>query len=70
MVGSECRSTCSAEEKHSPDFRSQELICGSGTRFGYSMDTELRGQKQDCTRYDVKFPAILASGEQAWSGLH
>ena len=36
-------------------------MCGSNTRFGYSMDTELSVQEQDCTRYDEKCAAILTS---------
>ena len=45
-------------------------ICGSGAGFGFSMETELSVQKQDCTRYDDKFAAILTSRKQAWSYLH
>ena len=45
-------------------------IFGSGAGFGYSMETELSVQKQDCTRYDDKFAAILTSRKQAWSYLH
>ena len=33
----------------------------SGTRFGYSMDTQVSVQKQDCTTCDEKFAAILTS---------
>ena len=44
-------------------------ICGSSTRFGYSMDTELSVQKQDCARYDDNLAAILTSRKQAWNTL-
>ena len=44
--------------------------CASCTGFGYSMDTEFTVQKQDCTRYDVKFAAVRSSRKQAWSHLH
>ena len=40
-------------------------MCGSGARFGYSVDTELSAQIQDCTRYDEKFAAILV----VWSDV-
>ena len=39
-------------------------ICGSCTRFGFSMDTELSVQKQDSARYEEKFAAFLHSRAQ------
>ena len=41
---------------------------GSGTRFGYSLDTQLSAQRQSCIRYEEKFAAILR--KHAWSDLH
>ena len=45
-------------------------ICGSGTGFGQPMDTDWLMRKQDCTRYDEQFAAMLASREQALGVLH
>ena len=35
------------------------MICGGGTRFGYSVDTLISVQKQECTKHEEKFAAIL-----------
>ena len=45
-------------------------ICGSSTKFGYSIGTVLSVQKQECTRYGVRCAAILTSRKQSWSDLH
>ena len=64
------RGTITADHKVlNEENESQHRYAGGGTRFGHSVDTESSVQKQDCTRDDEKFAAILTSKKEAWSDL-
>ena len=56
-----CRYSGSQSSQRRERIEITPSICGIGTQFGHSLDTELSVPKQDSTRYDEKFAANKTS---------